>query len=159
MKYLHTMVRVTDIDESLDFYCNKLGLVELRRHESEKGRFTLVFLAAPGDEDAQVELTYNWDPETGLSPRPIPGMMGGQYILTGLAHTKYSKVAYDSESNQLGCEMRSRKLAALASTLKPPLIHGDSTGDLLVVGINGDESVRRLKGDDQHAMVFVRPEI
>ncbi len=63
MKYLHTMVRVSDIDESLDFYCNKLGLVELQRKESEKGRFTLVFLAAPGDEDAQVELTYNWDPE------------------------------------------------------------------------------------------------
>ena len=63
MKYLHTMVRVSDIDESLDFYCNKLGLVELKRHENEKGRFTLVFLAAPGDEDAQVELTYNWDPE------------------------------------------------------------------------------------------------
>ena len=64
MKYLHTMVRVTDIDESLDFYCNKLGLVELRRTDSEQGRFTLVFLAAPGDEEAQVELTYNWDPET-----------------------------------------------------------------------------------------------
>ena len=63
MKYLHTMVRVTDIDASLDFYCNKLGLGELRRYESEQGRFTLVFLAAPGDEDAQVELTYNWDPE------------------------------------------------------------------------------------------------
>ena len=63
MKYLHTMVRVTDIDASLDFYCNKLGLKELRRHESEKGRFTLVFLAAPGDEDAQIELTWNWDPE------------------------------------------------------------------------------------------------
>jgi lactoylglutathione lyase len=63
MKYLHTMVRVTDIDKSLDFYCDKLGLVELKRYESEQGRFTLVFLAAPGDEDAQVELTYNWDPE------------------------------------------------------------------------------------------------
>ena len=63
MKYLHTMVRVTDIDESLDFYCNKLGLEELRRHDNEQGRFTLVFLAAPGDEEAQVELTYNWDPE------------------------------------------------------------------------------------------------
>jgi lactoylglutathione lyase len=63
MKYLHTMVRVTDIDASLNFYCNLLGLVELRRKESEQGRFTLVFLAAPGDEDAQVELTYNWDPE------------------------------------------------------------------------------------------------
>jgi len=63
MKYLHTMVRVSDIDKSLDFYCNQLGLRELRRHESEQGRFTLIFLAAPGDEDAQVELTYNWDPE------------------------------------------------------------------------------------------------
>lgn len=63
MKYLHTMVRVTDLDSSLDFYCDKLGLTELRRTESEKGRFTLVFLAAPGDETAQVELTYNWDPE------------------------------------------------------------------------------------------------
>jgi len=63
MKYLHTMVRVTDLEESLDFYCNKLGLVELHRKEVPQGRFTLVFLAAPGDEDAQVELTYNWDPE------------------------------------------------------------------------------------------------
>jgi lactoylglutathione lyase len=63
MKYLHTMVRVSDIDASLDFYCDKLGLVELRRKESEQGRFTLIFLAAPGDGDAQVELTYNWDPE------------------------------------------------------------------------------------------------
>ena len=63
MKYLHTMVRVRDVDDSLDFYCDKLGLVELRRMESEQGRFSLIFLAAPGDEDAQVELTYNWDPE------------------------------------------------------------------------------------------------
>lgn len=64
MKYLHTMVRVSDLDASLDFYCNKLGLVELRRKDFEAGRFTLVFLAAPGDESAQVELTHNWDPET-----------------------------------------------------------------------------------------------
>jgi len=63
MKYLHTMVRVKDVDASLDFYCDKLGLVELRRYDSEQGRFTLIFLAAPGDEDAQVELTWNWDPE------------------------------------------------------------------------------------------------
>ena len=63
MKYLHTMVRVSDIDASLRFYCDLLGLQELRRVENEKGRFTLVFLAAPGDDDAQVELTYNWDPE------------------------------------------------------------------------------------------------
>ena len=70
MEYLHTMVRVSDLARSLDFYCNKLGLVEVRRVDNEKGRFTLVFLAAPGDvaRAAQskaplLELTYNWDPE------------------------------------------------------------------------------------------------
>jgi lactoylglutathione lyase len=63
MKYLHTMVRVNDLQDSLDFYCEKLGLNELERYDNDAGRFTLVFLAAPGDEDAQVELTYNWDPE------------------------------------------------------------------------------------------------
>ena len=63
MKYLHTMVRVTDLDRSIDFYCTKLGLKELSRVDVEAGRFTLVFLAAPGDENAQVELTDNWDPE------------------------------------------------------------------------------------------------
>jgi lactoylglutathione lyase len=55
------MVRVNDIDESLDFYCNKLGLNQLRRYDNEQARFSLIFLAAPGDDDAQVELTYNWD--------------------------------------------------------------------------------------------------
>lgn len=71
MRYLHTMVRVADLDASLDFYCNKFGLTEVRRVESQQGRFTLVFLAAPEDEAAGrerkaplVELTYNWDPET-----------------------------------------------------------------------------------------------
>ena len=63
MKYLHTMVRVADLAASLDFYCAKLGLEELRRIDNEAGRFTLVFLAAPGDSEAQVELTHNWDPE------------------------------------------------------------------------------------------------
>ena len=70
MRYLHTMVRVTDIDQSLDFYCNKLGMKEVRRTESQQGRFTLIFLAASDDESAGVsnkapllELTYNWDPE------------------------------------------------------------------------------------------------
>ncbi|MCX7545918.1 VOC family protein [Marinicella gelatinilytica] len=61
MKYLHTMVRVSDLDESLDFYVKHLGLVESHRKEVEAGRFTLVFLHAPGDESAQIELTYNWD--------------------------------------------------------------------------------------------------
>jgi lactoylglutathione lyase len=70
MEYLHTMVRVTDLDASLDFYCNKLGLIEVSRRDSEKGRFTLVFLAAPGDttragtaKAPMLELTYNWDAE------------------------------------------------------------------------------------------------
>jgi lactoylglutathione lyase len=70
MRYLHTMVRVADIDASLDFYCNKLGLKEVRRHENEQGRYTLIFLAAPEDEQSGIadkapliELTYNWDPE------------------------------------------------------------------------------------------------
>jgi lactoylglutathione lyase len=63
VKYLHTMVRVSDLDAALAFWCDALGLRELRRSEHEGGRFTLVFLAAPGDESAQVELTYNWDPE------------------------------------------------------------------------------------------------
>ena len=71
MEYLHTMVRVTDLSQSLEFYTKKLGLVETRRIENEKGRYTLVFLAAPGDVDRAdklksplIELTYNWDPET-----------------------------------------------------------------------------------------------
>ena len=70
MEYLHTMIRVSDIDESMDFFCNKLGLVEVDRYQSDQGRFTLIFLAAPGDTERAkadrsplVELTYNWDPE------------------------------------------------------------------------------------------------
>ena len=65
MKYLHTMVRVADLERSLDFYCSKLGLTELGRHENPGGRFTLVFLAAPGDASAQVELTHNWPNDGG----------------------------------------------------------------------------------------------
>ena len=62
MKFLHTMVRITDIDKSIDFYCNKLGLKEVRRIENSEGRFTLIFLSIPGDEKGtQIELTYNWD--------------------------------------------------------------------------------------------------
>ena len=69
MKYLHTMVRVTDLDASLRFYCTALGLIELKRQDYPKGRYTLVFLAAPGDESAQVELTHNWDPENYAAGR------------------------------------------------------------------------------------------
>ena len=61
MKYLHTMIRVSDIEESLNFYCGQLGLKEVRRYDNDHGRFTLIFLTAPDDESAQIELTYNWD--------------------------------------------------------------------------------------------------
>ena len=61
MKYLHTMIRISDVEKSLDFYCKGLGLIESRRMENEQGRFTLIFLAAPDDENAELELTYNWD--------------------------------------------------------------------------------------------------
>lgn len=61
MKFLHTMVRVSDVDESLRFYCEGLGLTETRRYDNEKGRFTLIFLAAPGDDGGEIELTHNWD--------------------------------------------------------------------------------------------------
>ena len=61
MKYLHTMIRISDIEKSLDFYCNGLGLIETKRIENEQGKFTLIFLAAPGNGKAELELTYNWD--------------------------------------------------------------------------------------------------
>ncbi len=71
MRYLHTMIRASDLDATLDFFCSKLGLVEVNRYESDKGRFTLVFLAAPNDVEGAdeaksplLEITYNWDPET-----------------------------------------------------------------------------------------------
>lgn len=86
---------------------------------------------SPWDPDM---VPYDWDEETGLSSRPMPGQRDGEYVLTGLAHTRNSKVAYDPESNQQGCEMRSRKLAALQSSLKPPRVYGPPEGDLLLVG-------------------------
>jgi 2-oxoglutarate ferredoxin oxidoreductase subunit alpha len=90
----------------------------------------------PLDQSAWDEnvAAYDWDETTGLSERPIPGMRDGEYILTGLAHNRHSKIAYDTASNQEGMDMRSRKLAALAATLKPPEVYGDPSGDLLIVG-------------------------
>src|SRR5260221_12563124 len=89
MEYLHTMIRVTDLDKSLDFFCNKLGMVEIRRSSNEKGRYTLVFLAAPDDAARArekhaplVELTHNWDPETYTGGRkfwPLPLLGDGIY--------------------------------------------------------------------------------
>jgi lactoylglutathione lyase len=69
MKYLHTMVRVSNLEDSLTFYCEKLGLLEIRRYDNEAGRYTLVFLSAPNDEKAQLELTYNWDVEMYMGGR------------------------------------------------------------------------------------------
>ncbi|HSL83268.1 MAG TPA: hypothetical protein VLF66_10870, partial [Thermoanaerobaculia bacterium] len=93
-------------------------------------------LAPPVDQADWPEglAPYDWDPATGLSPRPVPGQRGGEHTLTGLAHTRGSKVAYDPVSNETGLRMRSRKLAALAGSLKPPEVHGPPEGDLLVVG-------------------------
>lgn len=77
---------------------------------------------------------YDWDEKTGLSPRPVPGQRGGEYVATGLAHTSGAKVAYEPDANEWGLTMRSRKLATLQQTLKPPAVHGREKGDLLVVG-------------------------
>jgi lactoylglutathione lyase len=99
MRYLHTMVRVRDLEASLDFYCQKLGLRELRRRESESGRFTLVFLAAPGDESAQIELTYNWDPEDYGSAR------------------NFGHVAYEVDDIYATCE---RLMSAGVTINRPP---------------------------------------
>jgi len=98
MKYLHTMVRVSDVDASLDFYCNKLGLVETGRTENEQGRFTLIFLAAPGNESAQLELTYNWDSE------PYP------------EGRNFGHVAYEVDDIYATCE----KLRSLGVTINRP---------------------------------------
>jgi 2-oxoglutarate ferredoxin oxidoreductase subunit alpha len=115
---------------------------------------TSEWFAAPIDQSAWDKniKPYDWDEETGLSDRPIPGMRGGEYILTGLAHNTRSKIAYDTKSNQIGCDMRSRKLATLASTLNPPEINGDPEGDLLIVGWGStlgtiEEAVERARAE------------
>jgi 2-oxoglutarate ferredoxin oxidoreductase subunit alpha len=94
------------------------------------------WLTAPIDQSPWKEgvSPFDWDPETGLSKRPIPGQKGGMYTVTGLAHGRNGRVAYEPEINQNSSESRSRKLAAFQKTLKPPLINGDPEGDLLIVG-------------------------
>ncbi len=104
---------------------------------------------SPWDSDVP---PYAWDPETGLSQRPIPGQRGGQFVLTGLAHDEKSKVAYESSINQRGMEARSKKFAALEKTLKPPTVFGDDSGELLVVGWGStagavEEAVNRCRAD------------
>ena len=99
MKYLHTMVRVSDVDASLDFYCATLGLEEVRRTESPQGRFTLIFLAAPGQPEAQIELTYNWDPEVYGEGR------------------NFGHLAYEVDDIYAACE---RLMAAGVTINRPP---------------------------------------
>ncbi|MBL8233377.1 MAG: 2-oxoacid:acceptor oxidoreductase subunit alpha [Bryobacterales bacterium] len=112
------------------------------------------WLAPPVDENEwNPEVApFAWDPETGLSRRPVPGQQGGEYVLTGLAHDQESHVAYESGINQRSMEMRSRKLAVLRSALRPPQVHGESEGDLLVVGWGStlgaiEEAVDRLRSE------------
>jgi len=95
---------------------------------------------------------FAWDPKTGLSRRPIPGQRGGEHVITGMVHDEEGHIAYEFSVNQRSMEMRSRKLAVLASALKPPKVHGDEEGDLLVVGwgstLGGiEEAVDRLRAD------------
>jgi 2-oxoglutarate ferredoxin oxidoreductase subunit alpha len=112
------------------------------------------WLSPPVDQSPWKEGTppYAWDPETGLSRRPIPGMPGGMYRLTSLAHDENSHVAYESAINQRAMQMRSRKFAALTRTLKPPTVRGDDDGELLVVGWGStrgaiEEAVDRIRAD------------
>jgi 2-oxoglutarate ferredoxin oxidoreductase subunit alpha len=125
------------------------GVAPFPRPRPEAG-----WLAPPIDQTPWPEglAAYDWDARTGLSPRPVPGQRGGEYVVTGLAHTRRGKVAYDPASNEEGLAMRSRKLAALAQTLTPPPVHGDAEGDLLVVGWGStlgaiDEAVDRVRAD------------
>ncbi len=112
------------------------------------------WLAPPVDQsrwDAQVP-PFAWDEQTGLSQRPIPGQAGGEYVLTGMVHDEESHIAYESAINQRTIRMRSRKLAVLQAALKPPAIHGDPSGDLLVVGWGStlgaiEEAVDRLRAE------------
>jgi len=106
------------------------GVQPWERPDVQEEWFSAPIDQAPGDRNIP---PYDWDEGTGLSQRPIPGQPDGMYVLTGLSHTTHSKVAYDSDTNQTTMEHRSRKLAALQSTLKPPVVHGDETGDILVV--------------------------
>ena len=103
---------------------------------SPKPQLKEEWLSPPVDQsrwDKNVD-PYQWDPETGLSPRPIPGQRDGNYVLTGLAHNSKSKVAYETETNQKTMNLRSRKIATLQKTLNPPTLVGKDSGDLLVVG-------------------------
>jgi 2-oxoglutarate ferredoxin oxidoreductase subunit alpha len=112
------------------------------------------WFSGPPDLGAVPEgtLPYDWDTKLGLSRRVLPGQPNGMFIATGLSHDERSKIAYDSETHQRACNMRSRKIAVLQSTLKPPPVHGDDNGDLLVVGWGStmgaiEEAVDRGRAD------------
>lgn len=120
----------------------------------KRPQFNEDWLAPPIDQNPYPEgqPPYNWDPKTGLSQRPIPGQPNGMFTLTGLSHSNYSKVAYDSNTVQIGCQRRSLKLAAFQKTLKPPKVFGDPEGDLLIVGWGStkgaiEEAVARVQRD------------
>jgi len=115
------------------------------------------WLSPPVDQTPWPEGTppYAWDEASGLSPRPIPGQAGGMYVLTGLAHDERSHVAYESDINQRAMERRSRKLATLQASLRPPIVHGDDHGELLVVGWGStrgaiEEAVDALRAEGHH---------
>ena len=125
------------------------GVTPIPRPQVNEDWLSLPVDDSPWKEDVP---PYDWDPVTGLSPRPIPGQRDGEYVLTGLAHTRDSHVAYDPHANQVGCEMRSKKIAALRATLKPPKVFGEEEGDLLIVGWGStigaiEEAVERARAE------------
>ncbi|HEY4798160.1 MAG TPA: 2-oxoacid:acceptor oxidoreductase subunit alpha, partial [Bacteroidia bacterium] len=107
------------------------GVSPFPRPKISAESFALPIEQNPWDKNVS---PFNWDPENGISKRPIPGQKNGMYTLTGLAHDQHSKVAYEPEINQFSSEARSRKLAAVLQTLTPPAVNGDDSGDLLLVG-------------------------
>jgi len=134
----HAMVTARRIAET--FRCVVIVLTDANLatgvQQFTKPEFDVRWQQAPIDFSPVPEglRPYDWDPQTGLSRRFVPGTPGGAHTVTGLAHDQFSNVSYHPESNELGCKMRSRKLAVFQSTLEPPEIHGDPEGDMLVVG-------------------------
>jgi len=134
----HSMVTARRIAET--FRCVVIILTDANLatgvQQFTRPEFDTRWLGDPIDSSAVPEgfRPYDWDPETGMSRRIIPGTLGGQHTVTGLAHDENSRISYEPESNERACKMRSRKLAVFQSTLMPPPVYGDEEGDLLVVG-------------------------
>jgi 2-oxoglutarate ferredoxin oxidoreductase subunit alpha len=152
----HFMITARQLAE--DFRCPAIVLSDANLATGQqpfpKPQLSEAWLAPPIDQsrwDPEVP-PFAWDEQTGLSRRPQPGQLGGEYVLTGLAHGEDGRVAYESAANQRAMRMRSRKLAVLQNALKPPQIHGDASGDLLVVGWGStlgaiEEAVDRLRAE------------